>query len=437
MKALMKQFWKYVTLNILGMLGVSCYILADTWFVANGIGPMALAALNLALPAYSLLAGIGQMIALGASTKYSIYQAQGKQQEADRIFTDALQLTTLMGVLFTICALLFAEPIAGLLGADAAVRGMAASYLRTVLIFSPFFTLNHLMTAFVRNDGAPALAMASTVAGSLFNILFDYIFVFPMGLGLWGAALATGFSPVVGLFLNALHLLKRRNRFHFTRRTLFHIRLQSAADSCRLGVSSLIAEVSNGAVLIAFNLLMLSLAGNIGVAAYGVVANIAIVVIAIFSGITMGLQPLISTCYGQGNRTDARHIVRWGILLALCISAAITAGSYFLAGPIVALFNVEKDAALSAIAAPGMKLYFSGFLFAGINLILGAAFAAMEEAGKAFLISITRGLVLIIPIAILFAKLFGLNGLWLSFPATELITAVLSLFFWGRERRRA
>jgi len=427
MNDLRHQFLKYVSLNILAMIGNSCYILADTFFIANGCGSLSLAALNIALPVYSFVSGIGQMISVGAATKYTILKAQGEDQEANRLFTDAFRLCLLIGICCMLLITFYGRTICRLLGADATILELTTTYLRTMMIFAPFFVTNILLGAFVRNDGAPGLSMTSVLAGSLFNVVFDYIFIYPMDLGLWGAALATGCAPVIGILINMIHIIRKKNQFHFIGSLLQPIRLSSLTISCRLGISAFIAEFSNGVVLLAYNRLMLPLAGNNGVAAYGVVANIALVVIAIFSGVTMGMQPLISEQYGRDNQKATRQLIRYGLLLTSILALGITAAGFLAAEPMVDAFNQEGNQEMAALAVPGLRLYFTGFLFAGINMILSSAYAAMEQAGRAFLISISRGLILIVPAAILMTICFGLNGLWLAFTVTEVIVVCASM----------
>ena len=208
----LREFGHYAAMNILGMIGISCYILADTYFVAQGLGSLGLAALNIAIPAYNLMNGIGLMLGVGAATQYTIARAQNDRRQADSVFTHAAALGLLLGVLFLLGGLCFAKPLAGLLGADAQTLGMTTTYLRMLWCFGPFFVMNNVLLAFTRNDGAPTVAMCGMIAGSLFNIVFDYIFIFPCGLGMFGAALATGFSPFVSILVLLTHLRRLPSR---------------------------------------------------------------------------------------------------------------------------------------------------------------------------------------------------------------------------------
>ena len=293
----LREFGHYAAMNILGMIGISCYILADTYFVAQGLGSLGLAALNIAIPAYNLMNGIGLMLGVGAATQYTIARAQNDRRQADSVFTHAAALGLLLGLLFLLGGLCFAKPLAGLLGADAQTLGMTTTYLRMLWCFGPFFVMNNVLLAFTRNDGAPTVAMCGMIAGSLFNIVFDYIFIFPCGLGMFGAALATGFSPFVSILVLLTHLRRPSRGFHLVKTPL---RVSRVPSLCAPGLSSLIGEIASGVVLLLFNLVLLRLSGNTGVAAYGVVANLALVGIAVFTGLCTGIQPLVSRSCSAG-----------------------------------------------------------------------------------------------------------------------------------------
>ena len=182
-------FVKYVSANVLGMIGYSCYILADTFFVARGIGSDAIAALNLVLPAFSLLNGTGLMIGMGAAARYSLSSGRADSEIHRTIFTQALQLAFIAMLFFFSIGLFFARPLCVLLGADGTTLPHAIPYISILLMFSPLFLCNNLLNCFVRNDGEPRLSMTAMLVGSLTNIVLDYIFIYPMQLGMTGAAL--------------------------------------------------------------------------------------------------------------------------------------------------------------------------------------------------------------------------------------------------------
>lgn len=188
-----KQFVRYVTQNIFGMLGISCYIIADTFFIAKAAGTDGITVLNLVLPIYNLIFAIGSMIGVGSATRFTILRAQGEERAHD-YFSNAICFVWMIGILFTLAGIFIPDKIIALMGGDAGIVALGTGYTRIFLLFTPFFMMNYVIMAFVRNDNQPSLAMAGTLAGSFSNILFDYIFMFPLGMGLEGAALATAAS---------------------------------------------------------------------------------------------------------------------------------------------------------------------------------------------------------------------------------------------------
>lgn len=261
-KRLFPTFVKYVSQSVMGMVGISCYILADTWFVAAAFGAEGLAALNLAIVVYSLMNAAGLMAGIGGATLFSLSFAAGRERRTE-IFSSTAALGLFFAVIFTGAGLFFSGGIARLLGADEVIFAMTRSYLRTILSFSLFFIMNNIFLAFVRNDGSPRLAMAAMVTGSLSNIALDYLFIFPFGWGLFGAALATAIAPMISLALLSLHFVLRRSSF---RPSLRRLRAGAVAKMIPLGLSSMVTELSSAAALAAFNLMILAMAGNTGVA---------------------------------------------------------------------------------------------------------------------------------------------------------------------------
>lgn len=281
---LTKQFFKYVSQNIFGLIGTSCYILADTYFIAQAAGTDGVTLLNLCLPMYNLIFAFGSMIGLGAATRYAILQAQGEAR-AQRYFSNAILCACLIAIPFMLAGAFCPGTLLQLMGGDADIVALGLNYTRIFLLFTPFFMCNYILSAFVRNDGDPSLAMVATLSGSLFNVVFDYIFIFPMGLGLPGAALATAISPVLSIAICSRHFFQKSNTLTFVRQAPS---ARLLVQSCQLGISGFVGELSSAVTTTVFNFLLLRLAGNVGVAAYGVVANFALVATAIFNGVAQG-----------------------------------------------------------------------------------------------------------------------------------------------------
>ena len=255
-KSCFGEFARYSVLSILGTLGVSCYILADTFFISEGMGINGLAALNMAIPIFNFIYGIGLMLGMGGATKFSICKSRGDREQGNQVFSHAVSAGLAAGLFFFVAGLFFSGELAEALGGEGQVLAMTDTYLKWLLLFAPAFILNNILLCFVRNDGGPQLSTAAMLVGNFANILFDYIFIFPMGMGILGAILATGFSPVLSILCMSPHWLRKKNHFSLVRLIPSARLLQQELS---IGLPSLIAQVSAGVVMIVFNMLILGL----------------------------------------------------------------------------------------------------------------------------------------------------------------------------------
>lgn len=406
------------------MIGLSCYILADTFFVSKGLGANGITALNLAIPIYSFIHGSGLMIGMGGATKYSILKSQNKIEDANRVFSNAVFLTILFAISFFFMGVFFSGGITRLLGADEVVYRMCKTYLQVILLFAPMFLFNNVLLCFVRNEGAPQLTMMAMLIGSFSNIILDYVFIFPCNMGIFGAVLATGVAPIISMLVLLKFFIKKQNGFHFIKCKIVGDYVMSTIFG---GLPSLITEVSSGIVIIIFNSIILRLTGNIGVAAYGIIANISLVIISIYTGIAQGIQPIISKNYGTGNKDSIKAILRYALIIMVLLSVVIYAVIFFGASPIASIFNSEQNMVLQDIAEKGLRLYFTACVFAGFNIILSIYFASIEKVKPAHAISLMRGFVIIIPMAFILSTVAGITGVWCTFPVTEGIVCFLGM----------
>ena len=423
-----REFCKYASLSVLAMAAISCYILADTFFISAGLGADGLTALNLAIPVYNFIHGTGLMLGMGGATRFAVCRSRSDHAGGNAMFTATLWLGAAFSLLFVALGILCPTQLAQLLGADGVTLPMTRTYLQVLLLFSPAFILNDILLCFNRNDGAPQLSMAATVSGSLANILLDYVFIFPCGMGMFGAVLATGLAPVIGVGVSSLHFLRKKNSYRPAKilPKPAHMRYNFA-----LGFPSLVEQLSAAIVIIVFNYIILGLEGNAGVAAYGVVANISLVVSAVFTGIAQGMQPLLSRAHGEGDEKRAGRIFTYASCSMLALAVLLYAAVFFFAAPIAAIFNGDGNAAFGEMAAHGLRLYFLAAAFVGGNTLLCAYFTSVERALPAHILSLLRGLVVIIPCAFLFAAIWKITGVWLSYPATEALVCAVGfvLFF--------
>lgn len=417
------QFLRYIFFSIIGTLGISVYILIDTFFIAKGMGADGLAALNLCLPVFNFINGFGLMLGIGGGSKFSMLYCHVERRETDKIFTNAFYAALMIAAVFELTGIFFSRQVTTLLGADSSIFDMAHSYLRTVLLFSPAFILNQLLLCFMRNDCAPKLAMVGVLGSSAVNVVLDYVFIFRMNMGMRGAALATCIAPFVSMAIMSFHFLSGWNAFQL-RAVCPSFRITRNIVS--LGLYSLLTECSGGIVILTFNYVIYRMLGNTGIAAYGIIANLAIVVTAIFTGLSGGVQPLMCKLRGEQDEKGSRYLVRISVITAVILAAGAYTALYFKTGTLVSLFNSSGHAQLQSIAEHGMLLYFLFMPFMGINSILAVYFTACELPTAAQLTSLLRGEFFVVPLAFLFYSVHSINGIWLTIPIAELLTLAVS-----------
>ena len=423
-----QDFFKYVLQNVAAMIGVSVYILADTFFISASAGADGITVLSLVLPVYGLIFAIGSMIGVGSATRYALGKAVG-QTEVETYFLHAVFWDMIVSIPFVLAGIFAPDQMLRIMGGNAGIVELGAPYVRIVLIAAPVFMTNYVFTSFVRNDQAPTVAMFASLSGSMFNIVFDFILMFPLKMGMTGAALATALSPMVTMTLCCIHYFSRKNTVGFRWAAPSFRRILSC---CELGISGFVGEISSAVTTTVFNMLLLNIVGNIGVAAYGVVANLSLVAMSIFNGIAQGTQPLISRSFGHGQSRQVKRLLRWSLYVTLIAEVLIVGFAWGFTDTFVQIFNSENNQELRYYAYFAMRYYFLGFLAAGINIVMVSYFSAIDRAKPAFVISLLRGAAAIVICAVVMAMLWGINGVWLSFLAAEIAALAVS---WQINRR--
>lgn len=426
-----KLFLQYLLPSIGGMLGVSLYVLGDTMLVGRGLGSPGLAALNISIPMINVLNGLGLLFGIGGATTLSIDRGQQKYDAVNDVFTKAMGFSFFVGLLFFIIRLLFLDQLCYFLGASEATFAMTKDYLGVFLSFSIPFLLNSTLTVFVRNDGAPRLAMWGMLAGSIANVILDYIFIFIFKWGMAGGALATGIAPLIGLAILSTHFLRKNNQIKF----IFpEIKWSYIKRILANGSASFILELSGGIVIFAFNIVLLGIAGDIGVSAYSIIANLSLICAAIFTGIGQAIQPIVSFNFGAGRLERVYETFKWAFILAIGLGGVFYLSGLFFPEILVNIFTNDTDK-LMGITVRGIRLYFLGFLGMGINIVMASYIQSKEDTNVSMIISFLRGFVLIIAGLLILPKLFGIDGVWLTVPVVEFVTLNLSFFIFSICRR--
>ncbi|MBN2221028.1 MAG: MATE family efflux transporter [Vallitaleaceae bacterium] len=413
----------YFTTSVFGMLMVSIYILFDTIFIGQGLGSKGLAALSLLLPVFCLLYGSGMLFGMGGSALMSIYVGQGKFDRAKEVFTHAYFSMLFVGIVLSLLGVLFLEPLSYFLGADESTFLYVKEYLFFILSFGFTFVMVNGTTIFIRNDQAPRWAMAITLTSGFSNILLDYIFIFPLHMGMKGAALATAIASSTAFLLSLFYLRKKAKILRFSFQNFSWLLLKKIIQ---VGFSSFIVEVSSGIVIFSFNTIILLRMGTVGVSAYSILANIVLIVTAIFTGISQGIQPLLSQNHGANQHQRVLHTRRLAVFSACFIGFLFFLTGLFFPGEIIDLFSSDQGE-FRQIAKEAMLFIFPSFMLSGINIVYGGYKQAINHASHSAWITFSRGVLLIIIGLLTLPLLFGNLGIWLTIPFAEVITLLLGI----------
>ena len=424
-----KVFINYLIPSVSATMVTSIYILADTMMIGRGVGANGLAALNILLPMYSTFYGFGMMCGIGGSVLFGFSRGKGEEKEARGYFTTALLLAAILAVLSVVLCNVFFEPLLNFLGCTPAMREYAVPYGRILMLASPLYIFSCFLQAFVRNDGAPRLAMAGVVAGGITNVILDYIFIYMFRWGMAGAVLATVAGTLLTIVILGSHFLKAEN----------HLKLgggitpKKFRDVLINGMPSFIMELSSGVIMLLFNLQLLKYVGDIGVVVYGIISNVALVVTSLSNGIAQAAQPMISANYGAGKAERVREGRNLSLAVAMAAGVLFTSSGFLIPVPIAELFLVPTEQII-AMAVPAIKLYFVSFVISEWNIICGTYFQAIVKPKLSLMITVMRGVVLNYILVFVLPAIFGVSGIWAVVTVSEVMTAIAVLYFMRRER---
>ncbi len=428
-----KIFFRYLMPAIMANMVTSIYILADTIIIGKGIGADAMAALNIILPLFNIFFGTGLLFGVGGSVLMSIARGSGDEQLGRCYFTLSILLNAITCLFLTIILYIYMEPLVRFLGATEVTMPYIRNYAPYVILGLSAFSFSSLLQTFVRNDGAPKLAMIAVVSGGIFNVILDIIFVFPLNMGMAGASIAS----VLGSLCTIVILL-----FHFTSKTnglKFSLEAFTFAQIGRIfknGFTSFLIDITSGIVIFIFNIELLKCAGDTGVTMYGVICNSAIVVICLCNGINQAAQPILSTNYGGGLYERIDRVRGLGIKTALAICSIPTILGLVVPNLFTYIF-LNPNEEILAMSPTAIRIYFAGMLVMGINMFAVGYFQSTAKPALSLTLCLLRGCALSILFVKILAPLLGIVGIWASVPLGEMVTLFIAIYFMKKHTKEA
>jgi len=429
-----KQFFKFVIPSVVSMLVFNLYTMVDGIYVARFVGEHALSAVNISMPYVNFIFAFSILFSVGTSTVVAIFRGENKMKSANETFTRNTIFLTVCALIITLLALVFQNELALFLGASEVTLPYVHDYLGVLIWFTFFFIVSYSMEVLVKTDGFPKLATAAVSVGAVTNIVMDYVLVVHVGMGIRGAAIATGLSQVLTFTVFTIHFLGKRGTIHWCKTTMD---LSVYKRIIPIGTADFIAELSAGTIIFLFNHAILKHIGDNGVVTYTVITYIYNIVMMTFTGISQGMQPLVSFYRGRREENTCRLFLRYALYSTFAMSMLALAICLFMTPALVSIFIDASRAELFTYTVHAFRIYSLCYLVIGYNIVCSGYFAAVEKSGYSFAISLLRGFVLIAASIWIMGELFQGEGIWYATLVCESSTLVVSIWCMLRSQKKA
>ena len=425
-----RKLLRFTFPSIIMMIFTSIYGVVDGLFVSNFVGKTPFAAINLIWPFLQILGCAGFMLGTGGSALVSKTMGEGESDKANRYFSLLILTTVVLGVAITIPGMFLIEPVAILLGADEAMLPHCVTYGRIILAAQTAFMLQGAFQSFLVTAERPTLGLIVTVGAGVTNMVMDFLLIAVLGWGLVGAALATALSQMVGGVVPLIYFLlpnKSPLRIHRPRLGL-RISARTIGKATVNGSSELMTNISMSVVSMLYNYQLMKLAGENGIAAYGVMMYVSFVFVSVFIGFAVGSAPIVGFHYGAGNHGELKSLLRKSLTLTTAAGIGMLGLAVLLAAPLSGIF-VGYDEGLYELTCRGFRLYSMSFLLAGFSIFGSSFFTALGNGGVSAAISFLRTLVFQVAAVLILPIFFDIDGVWLAISAAELMALLVTAAF--------
>lgn len=423
---------KFTMPTILMLVFVSTYTIVDGIFVSRYVGTTALSAMNIVFPLINILIGLGVMLGTGGSAIIGRRLGEGKEEEAHSAFTLITAFAIGTGLIISILCLIFIRPLSVFLGADENLLPYCVTYGRVMMAFYAVSVVQTLFQTLFVTAGKPNLGLWLNVAAGVSNIVFDYVFIVLLDMGIVGAAWGTVSGFLVGGIPALVYFAKPRTVLYFVRpkwngATIAHTLLNGSSEMVTSGAMAVTTFL--------FNLAMMKLLGEDGVAAITIMLYAQFLFTSAYLGFASGAAPIFSYNYGNRNIPQLKRLFKMCLGIILVSSGVCFGASYLLAVPTITIF-ASPETNTYAITLYGYKIFVWNFLFAGINIFASSFFTALSNGKVSAAISFLRTFVFVAGSILLLPKFLGIDGIWLAIPAAEAVTVLVAVFFLTVNRKQ-
>lgn len=432
-------FRKMFLPTLIGMVSMVVLNITDGAFVGHGVGSDALAAINIVAPIFMLTSGIGLMFGIGSNVVASIHLSQKNEKAANINLTQGAIAGFSIGIILGLMLFIFQVPVCRIFGCSDRLLPLAQDYLKWICLLCPFNMFGMIAMFAVRLDGSPRAAMLINCGMAFLNILLDYILIFPLHMGIEGAAIATTVAFTLGNIPVWIYILyySKTVRFVYIKlnKKSLMLTLRNLGYQIKIGLSGLIGELAIATMMIVGNHVFIHYLGEDGVAAYSVCCYCTPIVFMMGNAIVQSVQPIMSFAYGIKNNERLRGA------LAIAVKASLATGIgglliLWIGAEAISATFLDMDCHAYQLCVEGMPYFSFSFLFIAINLVLIGYFQSIENARKSTIFTLLRGFIFTIPAFVLFPMLIGVPGLWLALPVSEALTTIIIIIYTNKSLKQ-
>lgn len=427
---LFKLIFKYGVPSILTMWIFSLYTIVDGIFIGKFLGAKNLAAVNIVMPYVNFSFAIGIMVAVGSSTMIAIQLGAGEDKKALKSYSTSLQLFMIFSLILSSIGVFFPEKAVQILGANDIILEEATTYLFYLSFFTLFYMLSYGFESFVRIEGSPNYSLLCILGGAIMNIVLDYFLIVILGMGIKGAAIATGAAQMTTALMLGYYLLFKAKKLKYT---FIKFNLKTIGSILYNGSSEFLTEMATGVVIMAFNINIMTIIGSDGISAFSVISYVSTLVTMTMIGFSQGLQPIISFNYGAQANKRVLKLLKIGTFIVFSLGIFFFLLINIFADELVSIF-IKENKALFLLTKEAIIYYSFTYILMGINIIISSYFTAIENAFISSILSVLRGLIFINILLLLLPEIFNTKGIWLSAPINEAIILLISTLFFLSNR---
>ena len=424
---------KFTLPTIAMMIFTSIYGVVDGVFVSNCVGSDAFAAVNLIMPIIMILGSVGFMIGTGGSAIVSKTLGEGKKEKANEFFSMLVYLCVVSGVILSVIGIIFTGPIAVLLGAKGSIAKDCVTYGRTVFFMLTGLFLQNAFQSFLVVAEKPKLGLFVTLLAGFTNMFLDFLFVYVLRFGVFGAALATGISQFVGSVIPIIYFAGGKN--NVLKLTKCRFNKDIIIKTCINGSSEMVTNMSMSLVNILYNMQLMKYIGTNGVVAYGIIMYVGFIFVGTYMGYAVGSAPVISYHYGAGNKDELKNLFKRSLTIIIVSSVVMTLIAEIIAGYLAGIF-VSYDNNLLELTTEAIRIYAVSYLISGVNIFASSFFTALNNGVVSAVISFMRMFVFQIVMILLLPVVLGISGIWTAVIAAEVLSVVISVMFLVKNRKK-